>query len=97
MAVGDPGNEQAEGDALGPAGQEAERGKAVQHRILGWADLLDLEQVVHEREAGASAFFGRPGGGGQHSRQRPRLSGKGEVREVHADLHGGHLMDAVVH
>ena len=50
MAVGHAGDEQAQPQPLGAAGDEAERGVALEHRVLGRRHPVHLEEVVHERQ-----------------------------------------------
>ena len=50
MAVGDTGDEEPQRDAFCPAGEKAERGVALQHRIPRTGELLHLKPVVHHRE-----------------------------------------------
>ena len=48
VAVVDAADHQAEARARRVRGHEAERGHALEHRLLGLADAADLEEVVHD-------------------------------------------------
>jgi hypothetical protein len=50
MVVGDAGHHRAEADAAGDGGGRGQRAVALQHGVLGGADLRDLEIVIHHPE-----------------------------------------------
>ena len=59
IPVCDAGDERAECDRLGLAGDESEPRVALEHRVLRRREALHLEPVVHQRELGAADFLGR--------------------------------------
>ena len=61
MAVGHPGHEQPQSQPLGATGDEAERGVALEHRVLGGRHPVHLEEVVHERHRADADGLGAPG------------------------------------
>ena len=88
IAVRRAGDQQAEPDVLGLAGEVAEGRVALQHRLGRTAEVLHLEPVVHHREQRGAALVGDPRGLGQSVGQPGRPVGVGEVRVVDADAHG---------
>ena len=50
MVIGDAGDHRAEADAAGDGGGRGQRAVALQHGMLGRADLRDLEIVIHHPE-----------------------------------------------
>ena len=88
MAVGDPGDQQAEPDALGLGGDVAERRVALQHRFLPGADRRNLEPVVHQRELLGAALLGGAGGRGEVGGDALGAAGVGEGGVVDRKLQG---------
>ena len=60
MAIRHAGDEEAQAQRLGAAGDEAERGVALEHRVLGRRHPVHLEEVVHERQRADTDGFGPP-------------------------------------
>ncbi len=88
VAVGDAGDQQPEVDPLGLAGEEAERGVALEHRVLGGGHPLHLEPVVHQGEQGDAGLVSHPGGLGEGRPQGLGPARQGEVGVVDPELHG---------
>jgi len=64
-AIGHPGHHRAQAHPPGVGRHEGQGGIALQHVHLGRADVGDLEEVVHDPEAGEAHLFGAPGDPGQ--------------------------------
>ena len=92
MAVGRAGDEQTELHTRGLAGEEAERGVTLQHRIERRREELHLEVVVHQGELRAAVIFGGPRSVGERPSESFRAAGKIEVYEVHAESHEARLV-----
>ena len=60
VPVGDPGDERAQPDPLGHAGEVAERRVALEHVLPLAPHLRDLDEVVHHPEAREAGLLGRP-------------------------------------
>ena len=58
MAVGHPGHEEPEPQPVGATGDEAERGVALEHRVLRRGHPVHLEVVVHERQGAYADSLG---------------------------------------
>ena len=61
VAIRHARDEQAQPQALGAAGDEAERGVALEHRVFGRCHPVHLEEVVHERHRPHADGFGTLG------------------------------------
>src|SRR5205085_1736401 len=57
MPVGHAGDDEPEVDALRLAGEEAQRGVALEHRVARRLEMLHLEPVVHQAERRAAGVF----------------------------------------
>ena len=69
MPVGDPGNQQRQGDVRRLAGQVAQRGVALQERIFRAPNTFHLEEVIGQREHRRADVFGGRRGSQQGRRQ----------------------------
>jgi hypothetical protein len=88
MPVGDPGDQQPELDVAGLAGEEAQRGVALEHRLRWSAELLHLEVVVHHRQRRDAALVGGPGDLGERAAECRRTAWPGQVSAMQGQLHG---------
>ena len=86
VAVRDAGDERAEADRLGHAREVAERRVALEHVLPLAPDLRDLQQVVHDPEAGEAGLLGRAGDVGERRRGRRRMAGEAEAADLQAEL-----------
>jgi len=91
VAVGDPGDQQAQLQALGLPGEKAQGGVALEHRVGGRRHVLHLEVVVHQRERGEAGLIGGAGGGGQPRPDGGGVGEGGEVGDVQGQIHGSIL------
>ena len=87
IPIGDPGDHQRQGDALGLPGHKAERGIALEHRILGGREPLHLKPVVHHREGGAAGLLGSLSILCKGWAERLAPTREGEVHEVEREFH----------
>ncbi len=51
IAIDHPGRHRAELHSLGQGSQVSERRVSLQHVVLGWANAVDLEEMIHDPEA----------------------------------------------
>ena len=92
VAVRDAGDERAEADALGHAGEVAERRVALEHVLPLAPDLRDLQEVVHDPEAREAGLLGGARDLGERRRGRRRMAGEAEARDLQAEVeHDGIL------
>ena len=87
MAVRHAGHEQAQPQPLGAARDEAERGVALEHRILGRRHPVHLEVVVHERHGADAHGLGALGEVGDAGPDAGRTAGPVESHDVEIKLH----------
>ena len=87
MAVGHPGHQGAQAQRAGAAGDEAERGVALEHRVLGRRHRLHLEEVVHDRERAHAEPFGALGEVGDAVADAGGTAGPVESRDVEIEMH----------
>ena len=88
VAVADRGDPREQLDLLGARGEVAERGVGLEHLVLGRAEHLDLEQVVHHAHALEPGLLGRDDDARQVVGEAGAPRRVGEVCDVQADLHG---------
>ena len=86
MAVGHTGHEEPQPQPLGAAGDETERGVALQHGSLGRRPV-HLEEVVHEREGAHADGLGALGEGSHARSDTGGTAGPVEPRDVEIELH----------
>ena len=85
----DAADHEPEAGPPGVGGEVAERGPALEHRVLGRPDPADLEEVVHDPDRVEAGLVGLAGDAGEGGADRRRPAGVVEAVELEADLHGG--------
>ena len=87
VPVGHTGHEQTQTHRVGDAGEVAECGVPLEHRVLGGCHPVHLEVVVHDRELADPTLLCRPGRGQQRRTDGLRTAGNREVEVVDGKLH----------
>src|SRR6476619_1178781 len=88
VAVDYAGNESAETDSPSYARQKIERAVAFEHRLIGFADHLDLKKMIHHPQTGKTGFLGRLADAHQRWSNLLRTAGPGKRRYLKSQLHG---------
>ena len=82
VAVVDAADHQAKARPRGMRGHEAERGHALEHRLLGRADAADLEEVVHDPDRVEADVVGLADDAGEGRADRLGPAGPRERRDL---------------
>src|SRR3990172_5348219 len=87
MAVDDAGHQNAQTDALCHRSQKAEGGIGLQHRAVDGSDPVDLEEVIHDPQAGETGVLGGSGNVGQAWANRGRAARPIEADDLEAEVY----------
>ena len=88
IAIVHRGDERREADARGHRGEARQDRPALHERLVGRADIADLDEVIHHREPREAVVL-RPPGLGSHGLEDVRRVGAEQPgRIVDAELHG---------
>jgi hypothetical protein len=87
MAIGHTSHQKAQPQALGATRDEAERGVALEHRILGRRHPVHLEEVVHEGHGADAHRLGPLGEVGDARTDAGRTAGPIESHDVVIEFH----------
>ncbi|MDQ6726082.1 MAG: hypothetical protein M3066_07970 [Actinomycetota bacterium] len=94
VAVGDAGHERAERGRGRVAGEESHGGPAVEHLVPVAAGLGNLDEVVHDPDAGEAGVLAGAGSRRESSGNLSRTARPGEAGDLQAEVegHGGLLL-----
>src|SRR5690349_10831349 len=87
VAVDHACDEGAETDSPGYARQKIERAIAFEHRLIGFADHLDLKKMIHHPQTGKTGFLSRLADARQRWSNLLRTAGPRKRRYLKSQLH----------